>query len=100
MLVWGLLVVKLCVKVCLFVLSCRGPRSFICFILLLCSVGGVVPILFFFVVVDPCCCKIGNMNGCFVFVVVVLITAKKLYFDSRKSSKIVFKNNYLAIICA
>ena len=75
MFVWGLLVVQLCGKVCVFVLSCWGPRSFIGFILLLCSVEGVVPILFFFVVVDPCCCKIGNMNGCFLFVVVVPILA-------------------------
>ena len=30
-------------------------------------------IVFFFFVVDPCCCKTENMNGCFVFVVVVPI---------------------------
>jgi len=36
--VWGLLVVELCGKVCLFVLSFWGPRGFSGFILLWCSV--------------------------------------------------------------
>ena len=54
--------------------NCRavqGRRRFICFIVLLCSVEGVVPTNFFFVVVDPCCCLTGNMNACFVVVVVI-----------------------------
>ena len=71
--VWGLLMVKLWVKFYLFVLRCRGRQRFICFIVLLCSVGGVVPTKFVFVVVDPCCCLTRNMNACFVVVVVVPI---------------------------
>ena len=73
MFVWGLLVVKLCVKVCLFVLNCRGAQTFIFFfyfVVVFCWRCG--PDIVFFVV-DPCCCKTRNMNGCLVFVVVVPI---------------------------